>query len=40
MLRTEEQFEAMRIATRNKIHSAAIKQFANLHGEHKVVNES
>jgi AcrR family transcriptional regulator len=26
--RTEEQYEAMRIATRNKIHSAAIKLFA------------
>ncbi|MCM3443838.1 TetR/AcrR family transcriptional regulator [Metabacillus halosaccharovorans] len=28
MPRTEEQYEAMRIATRNKIHSAAIKLFA------------
>lgn len=28
MPRTEEQFEAMRIATRNKIHSVAIKLFA------------
>ncbi|PAV28226.1 TetR family transcriptional regulator [Virgibacillus profundi] len=28
MPRTEEQFEAMRTATRNKIHSAAIKLFA------------
>lgn len=28
MPRTKEQFEAMRMATRNKIHSAAIKLFA------------
>lgn len=28
MPRTEEQYEAMRIATRNKIHSVAIKLFA------------
>ena len=28
MPRTAEQYEAMRIATRNKIHSAAIKLFA------------